>query len=118
MKIRNVKYPIKPGTEDIRILPLNLSISEVNLTDLINFIYSNLIYNINYIISRVILILKNIDVKKISNMIIDQLLSKAYIYTSADLVDLIEGHSQLYSSKFLRSSGCNPLHNLQWRCPQ
>ncbi len=79
--------------------------SKKNLTDLINFIYSNLIQNIgniNYMIGRAILIPKNIDIEKISNIIMDQLLSETHIYISTDLVNSIKGHLQLYLSEFLR----------------
>ncbi len=44
----------------------------------------------NYLVDRVILILKNKDVKKISNIVINQLLDNAYIYTSINSLDLIK----------------------------
>ncbi len=82
MKIRDVKYSIKPDIENIITLSLNVSMFKRNLTDLINFVYLNLIQNIsniNCMVSRTILILKNIDVEKILNIIINQLLSEAHV---------------------------------------
>ncbi len=80
--------------------------SKRNLIDLINFIYLNLVQNIgniNYMVNRTILIPKNIDIEKVLNIIIDQLLSKAYVYISADSVNSIKGYFQLYLSEFLKS---------------
>jgi len=82
LKIRDVKYSIKPDIENIITLSLNVSMFKRNLTDLINFVYLNLIQNIsniNCMVSRTILILKNIDVEKILNIIINQLLSEAHV---------------------------------------
>ncbi len=80
------------------------------MSNLINFIYSNLIQNsgnANYFIERVILTSKNINVDKISNMIMERFSGKIYLYPRADSMNLIENinteQPQLYLSKFLRS---------------
>ena len=81
-------------------------ISEGNLTNLINFIYLNLAQNfrnVSYMVGRAILASKNINIKKISNIIMDKLLEDAYTYISADSTDSAEGQTQLYSPEFLRS---------------
>ena len=67
LKIGNAKYLIELGTEDIITLPLNMSMSEGNLTDLINFVYPNLaqnIGNINYMVGRAILTPKTSMLKR------------------------------------------------------
>ncbi len=66
-------------------------ISEGNLIDLIDSIYSNLIQNsknMNYLVNKAILIPKNKYIEKISNIVMDQLSGNTYIYTNADSVDL------------------------------
>ncbi len=68
-----------------------------NLIDLINFVYLNLVQNygnINYMVSKVILVLKNINVEKISNIVIDRLSDDTHIYISSDSVDSTEGQSR------------------------
>ncbi len=60
----------------------DIIILKKNLTDLINFIYLNLMQNydnINYMVGRAILAPKNIYIKKISDIMIDRLLGDAYI---------------------------------------
>src|SRR6266540_6940410 len=106
LEIGNGKYPINPGIENTITLPSDIIIPEGNLIDLIDFIYLNLIQNfgnVNYMVGRAILASKNVDVKKISDIVIDQLPGDVCIYTSADLVDLTEGQSQIYLPEFLRS---------------
>ena len=79
------------------------------LSDLIDFVYSNLNENsasVDFMVSRTILTLKNDDVERILSLIIDQYLGEFHIYPSADSVDLAnDGNtdwSQLYTSEFLR----------------
>ena len=106
MKIRDGKYPTNQYLEDIITLSLNIIIPKENLTDLINFIYPNLEQNsenINYLVNRTILTLMNVNVKKISDIVMDRLPDDPYIYTSTNSVDLMKGQSQLYSPEFLRS---------------
>jgi ATP-dependent DNA helicase PIF1 len=57
----------------------------------------------NYLVGRAILTPINVDVEKISDIVMDRLPGDPYIYTSADSVDLTEGQPQLYSPEFLRS---------------
>src|SRR6266498_3913463 len=67
LKIRNGTYPIIQGTENIVKLPSEIIIPEGNLTDLINFIYSNLTENsgnIDYMVSRAILAQRTSILKK------------------------------------------------------
>ena len=54
-------------------------------------------------VGRAILASKNVDVKKISDIVIDRLPGDVCIYISADSVDLTEGQSQIYLPEFLRS---------------
>ena len=106
MKIGDGKYPTNQCLKDIITLPSDIIIPEGNLADLINFIYLNLEQNsgnMNYLVSKEILTSINIDVKKISDIVIDRLPGDPYIYTSADSVDLTERQPQLYLPEFLRS---------------
>ncbi len=110
LKIRDDTYLIIQGIENIIKLSSKIVILKENLTDFINFIYSNLAKNfdnIDYIVSRVILTPKNVDIKKISDMVIDQFLEEAHIYSNANMMTLTEDNDieqpQLYSFKFLRS---------------
>ncbi len=68
------------------------------LTDLIDFIYLNLIKNsenVSYIVVRTILTFKNIDIETILDLIINRFSDEAYIYINADSIDLIENnHSE------------------------
>src|SRR6266542_3019701 len=94
LEIGNGKYPINPGTENTITLPSDIIIPKGNLIDLINFVYPNLAQNsgnVNYMVGRAILAPKNVDVEKISDIVIDWLPGDVCIYTSADLVDLTEG---------------------------
>ncbi len=90
-------------------LHLSIVLPEGNLSNFIDFVYSNLIKNsgnANYFIRRAILTSKNIDIDKISNAIMERFSGETHLYFSADLVDLTENisieQSQLYSSEFLR----------------
>ncbi len=77
-------------------LPSEIVIPEGNLTDLINFIYSNLIKNfgnIDYMVGRAILTPKNIDTEKISDIMMDQCLGEVRIYPSADMAILTEDNN-------------------------
>ena len=72
----------------------HMIISKDNLTKLIDFVYPNLAEysgNVNYMVGRAILAFKNVDVKKISDIMMDRLSGDICIYTSADSVDLTEG---------------------------
>ncbi len=42
-------------------------------------------------IDRIILVFKNVNIKKISNIMIDQLSGDIYIYINTNLVNLIKG---------------------------
>ena len=110
MHIGNGNYPIISDTEDNIYLPLDMIIPKGNLTDLIDFVYSNLnenYRNTDYIVNRAILTPKNVDVEKISELILSRLPGDFVIYPSADSVDLSENsntlQSQVYSPEFLRS---------------
>ncbi|CAG8787276.1 13141_t:CDS:1, partial [Acaulospora morrowiae] len=48
--------------------------------------------NMNYMVGRAILIPKNDKVEKISNLIMNWLLGKVYIYYSADSIGLEDGN--------------------------
>ena len=94
LEIGNGKYPINPGTKNTIILPSDIVIPERNLIDLIDFVYLNLAQNfgnVNYMVGRAILASKNVDVEKISDIVIDQLPGDVCIYTSVDSVDSTEG---------------------------
>ncbi|CAG8478727.1 12190_t:CDS:2 [Racocetra persica] len=63
------------------------------LSDLIDFIYPNLVKNssnINYIVSRAILTPKNDNVENISSLIMDQFPGELYTYPSTNDVSLME----------------------------
>ncbi|RIA90835.1 hypothetical protein C1645_822835 [Glomus cerebriforme] len=62
LKIGNSEYLTNPGTENTIALPENMIIPKGNLTDLIDFVYPNLVENsgnIDYMVSRAILTPKN-----------------------------------------------------------
>jgi ATP-dependent DNA helicase PIF1 len=110
LKVGNGKYPLIPNTEDTIELPSNMIISGGKLSDLIDFVYPNLIENsnnINYMVSRAILTPKNDDVENISEIIMNRLPGEFHTYPSADSVDLTDDSNaefpQLYSPEFLRS---------------
>jgi len=110
LKIGNGEYPIISDTENMIKLHSSMILSEGNLSNLIDFIYPNLIKNsenANYFIGRAILTLKNINVDKISDTIMERFPSKTHLYPNANSVDLAENisieQSRLYSSEFLRS---------------
>ena len=54
-------------------------------------------------VGKAILVPKNVDVEKISDIVMDQLPGDVCIYTSANSIDSIEGQPQIYSPEFLRS---------------
>ena len=110
LKIGDGKYPINPGTEDIITLPSNIVILKGELTDLIDFVYPNLIENsgnVDYMVGRAILTPKNTDVDIISDIIMNKLPGEIRIYPSADSTDSTKDNctqeSQVYSPEFLRS---------------
>src|SRR3954447_2686570 len=110
LKIGDGNYPINPNTENMITLPSNMVISKGKLTDLINFVYPNLVENsgnANYMVGRAILTPKNTEVNIISDIIMNKLPGRIKIYPSADLADLTEGNHiqqpQIYSPEFLRS---------------
>ncbi|CAG8829397.1 20624_t:CDS:1, partial [Racocetra persica] len=63
--------------------------------------------NPHYIVSRSILTLKNDDVERISNLMIDQFSGEIHVYPIADSTDTTEDNitkqSQLYAPEFLKS---------------
>lgn len=110
MKIGDGKYPTVPGTENMINLPSDMTIPKGKLSDLIDFVYPNLIENSNdvsYMVGRAILTPKNDDVENISCLIMNQYPGELHIYPSADSVDLTDDSNmqqpQLYSPEFLRT---------------
>jgi hypothetical protein len=104
------KYPVVPDTENTIVLPSDMVIPRGKLLDLIDFIYPNLIKNssdMNYIVGKVLLTLKNDDVENISVLIMNKFPGEFHTYLSADSVDLTDNSNmeqpQLYSPEFLRS---------------
>ena len=76
LKVGNGKYPTISGTENIITLPSNITISKGRLTDLIDFVYSNLVENSG-----------NIDYMVGSSDGVGQCPSKmAWTWTSKDIV--------------------------------
>jgi ATP-dependent DNA helicase PIF1 len=80
------------------------------LSDLIDFVYPNLIENssdVGYMVGRAILTPKNDDVEHISTLIMNRFPGEFHTYSSADSVDLTDDSNtdqpQLYSPEFLRS---------------
>jgi len=80
------------------------------LSDLIDFVYPNLIENssnVGYMVGRAILTPKNDDVEHILTLIMNQFPGEFHTYPSADSVDTTEDgdmdQPQLYSPEFLRS---------------
>src|SRR5688572_7859618 len=109
LKISNGTYTINLSTEDTISLPSNIILLKGTLSNLIDFVYLDLVKNsgnANYIVSKAILTLKNINVNIISNIIIEKIPSEVILYPSADLVNLPEDsaveQSQIYSPEFLR----------------
>ncbi|CAG8748663.1 4832_t:CDS:2, partial [Rhizophagus irregularis] len=110
LKIGDGKYPINPNTENMINLPADIVIPNGNLTNLIDFVYPNLVENsgnANYLVGRAILTPKNIDVEAISTIVMDRFPGNVNVYPSADSVELTEDSSaeqpQIYSPEFLRS---------------
>jgi hypothetical protein len=110
LKISESKYPVVPGIENTIVLPSDMVIPGGKLLDLIDFIYPNLIKNssdVNYIVGRALLTLKNDDVENISILIMNKFPGEFHTYLSADSVDLTDDSNmeqpQLYSPEFLRS---------------
>ena len=109
LKIGDGRYPIIPGTENMIKLHSDMILPEGDLSNLIDFVYPNLIQNsgnANYFIGRAILTPKNIDVDKISDTILERFPGEVHLYSSADSVDSTENvnteQPQLYSPEFLR----------------
>jgi hypothetical protein len=110
LKIGNGEYPTDPGTENTITLPDDMVISNNNLTDLIDFVYPNLVENsgnIDYMVGRAILTPKNTDVDMISDMVMSKLPGETKVYPSLDSTDITEStyeqQPQVYSPEFLRS---------------
>jgi ATP-dependent DNA helicase PIF1 len=110
LNIGDGNYSTVAGTEDSIDLPLDLVMTEGDLPALINFVYPCLLENyrnVDYMVGKAILTPKNIDVEKVSELVLDQLPGEFTIYPSADSVDLSEDgntdNPQLYSPEFLRS---------------
>ncbi len=71
-------------------------LSEGNLSNLIDFVYLNLIKNsrnINYFIRNAILIPKNINIDKIFDVIMKRFSDEVYLYPNADLMNLAKNIS-------------------------
>src|SRR4051794_9096534 len=93
LKIDNGKYPVIPDTENIIDLPSGMVIPEGKLSDLIDFVYLNLIENssnMNYMVGRAVLTPKNDDVENISFLIMNQFPGKFHVYPSTGSVDLTD----------------------------
>ena len=110
LKIGDGKYPTNPSTENMITLPSDIVITKGNLTDLIDFVYPNLVENsgnTNYMVGRAILTPKNTDADIISEMVMDRLPGEIKIYPSVDSTDTTEDthrqQPQVYSPEFLRS---------------
>ncbi|CAG8746976.1 15083_t:CDS:1, partial [Acaulospora morrowiae] len=76
-------------------LPSDIVILREQLSDLINFVYSNLVENsgnMNYMVGRAILISKNDKVEKIFDLIMNRLPGEVYTYYSADFIGLKDGN--------------------------
>ena len=74
LKIGDDKYPVISDTENMIDLPSNMVISGGKLSDLIDFVYLNLIgnsSNVSYMAGRAILTPKNDNVENISFLIIN-----------------------------------------------
>ena len=88
LNIGNGNYPIISGTEDSINLPLDLLMTGGDLSALINFVYSHLIENcgnVNYMVGRAILTPKNVDVEKVSEMVLNQLPGDFVVYPALTL---------------------------------
>src|SRR5947207_78366 len=110
LKIGDGKYPTSPSTENMITFPSDIVITKGNLTDLIDFVYPNLVENsgnTNYMVGRAILTPKNTDADIISEMVMDRLPGEIKIYPSVDFTDATEDthrqQPQVYSPEFLRS---------------
>jgi ATP-dependent DNA helicase PIF1 len=110
LKIGDSKYPIVPGTENMIDLPLDMTIPGGELSNLIDFVYPNLIENssnVSYMVGRAILTPKNDNVENISCLIMSQYPGELHVYPSADSVDLTDDGNmeqpQLYLPEFLRT---------------
>ncbi len=74
LDIGNSNYSIISGTENSINLSLDLMMTEGDLLILINFVYLYLTENcenVDYMISKAILTFKNVDVKKIFELVLD-----------------------------------------------
>ncbi|CAI2192235.1 4915_t:CDS:2, partial [Funneliformis geosporum] len=96
--------------ENIITLPSDITIHKGTLTNLIDFIYPDLIENsdnANYMVSKAILTPKNINVEIISDIIMKRIPDEVILYPSADLVNLPDDstveQTQTYLPEFLRS---------------
>ncbi|CAB4481131.1 unnamed protein product [Rhizophagus irregularis] len=107
LDIGDGNYYIVPGTEDSINLPLDLVMTKGGLPALINFVYSRLIENyenVDYMVRKAILMPKNVDVEKISELVLDQLPGDLIIYPSADSVDLSdEGNTSQPQNKVIEA---------------
>lgn len=98
LKIGNGEYPVIPNTENTIDLPSDVVIPGGKLSDLIDFVYPNLIENssdMNYMFGRAILTPKNDDVEDISFLIMNQFPGEFHVYPSADSVDLTDNDSNM-----------------------
>lgn len=111
---------IKDLGEDIIQLPNDMCFENNNHTDLINFVYDDLLLNYkkpDYLINRSILMTRNKTVDKINQEILDMLPEKEISYFSIDTPrdeDLIN----MYPVDFLNSYSCGgfPPHELKLKC--
>jgi ATP-dependent DNA helicase PIF1 len=110
LKVGDGTYAINPGTEDIITLPSDITILKGTLTNLIDFVYPDLVENsgnANYMVNKTILTPKNVNVEIISDIIMERIPGEVILYPSADLVDLPDDSTveqpQTYSPEFLRS---------------
>ncbi|CAG8697482.1 5802_t:CDS:1, partial [Acaulospora morrowiae] len=76
-------------------LPSDIVILREQLSNLIDFIYPNLVKNfgnMNYMVGKAILTPKNDKVEKISGLIMNRLLGEVYTYYSIDSIGLEDGN--------------------------
>ena len=97
-------------------LPDDIILPSQNIDDLIDFIYSNLITHVNsqYLVERVVLTSKNVDVHAVNTIIMDQFLGEAVEYLSADIIEEQANPEHQYPIEFLNSLtiGGLPPHKL------
>ncbi|CAI2178564.1 789_t:CDS:2, partial [Funneliformis geosporum] len=96
-------------------LPSDITIHKETLTNLIDFVYSDLIENsgnTNYMISKAILTPKNINVEIISDIIMKIISGEVILYPSADLVNLPDDSTLKLEIPIILLRNLNPSEGL------